>query len=151
MTTPFTVTLQAGWGDMDFNSHMRNTAFLDKSADTRMMYFAAHGFPVSEFARQRFGPVVKKDEIVYFREVGLLEEVEVSLLLAGQAEDGTRFRLRNDFRRKDGTPAASVISVGGWLDLNARKLRVPPVGLLQAMNLLARTEDFEVMPSSIKG
>lgn len=23
-------TLHAGWGDMDFNAHMRNTAFLDK-------------------------------------------------------------------------------------------------------------------------
>ena len=28
----------AGWGDMDFNSHMRNTAYLDKSADIRMMF-----------------------------------------------------------------------------------------------------------------
>jgi len=26
----------SGWGDMDFNSHMRNTAYLDKSADVRM-------------------------------------------------------------------------------------------------------------------
>jgi acyl-CoA thioester hydrolase len=25
-------TLFAGWGDMDFNAHMRNTAYLDKSA-----------------------------------------------------------------------------------------------------------------------
>jgi acyl-CoA thioester hydrolase len=24
--------LLAGWGDMDFNAHMRNTAYLDKSA-----------------------------------------------------------------------------------------------------------------------
>jgi acyl-CoA thioester hydrolase len=32
----------AGCGDMDFNSH--NTAFLDKSADLRMMFFAERGF-----------------------------------------------------------------------------------------------------------
>ncbi|WP_229422843.1 thioesterase family protein [Telluria aromaticivorans] len=30
-------TLIAGWGNMDFNAHMRNTAYLDKSADVRMM------------------------------------------------------------------------------------------------------------------
>ena len=36
----------AGWGDMDFNSHMRNTAFLDKAADVRMMFFAENGFPM---------------------------------------------------------------------------------------------------------
>ena len=30
----------AGWADMDSNGHMRNTAFLDKSADVRMMFFS---------------------------------------------------------------------------------------------------------------
>jgi acyl-CoA thioester hydrolase len=34
-------------GDMDFNRHMRNTAYLDKSADVRMLFFAEHGFPMS--------------------------------------------------------------------------------------------------------
>ncbi|AOE83863.1 thioesterase [Pseudomonas sp. TCU-HL1] len=57
---------------MDFNSHMRNTAYLDKSADVRMMYFAHRGFPMSEFRRLRLGPVVMKDEIEYFRECHLL-------------------------------------------------------------------------------
>ena len=37
-------TLIAGWGDMDFNSHMRNTAYLDKSADVRMMYLPTAAF-----------------------------------------------------------------------------------------------------------
>src|SRR6266849_9892511 len=36
----FAKVLVAGWGDMDFNAHMRNTAYLDKSADVRMMYFS---------------------------------------------------------------------------------------------------------------
>jgi acyl-CoA thioester hydrolase len=36
-------TLFASWGDMDFNGHMRNTAYLDKAADVRLMFFAAHG------------------------------------------------------------------------------------------------------------
>jgi acyl-CoA thioester hydrolase len=53
--------LVAGWGDMDYNAHMRNTAYLDKSADVRMMYFAERGFPMAEFARLQLGPVVMKD------------------------------------------------------------------------------------------
>ena len=43
-------TLIAGWGDMDFNSHMRNTAYLDKSADVRMMYFAENGAQPETFS-----------------------------------------------------------------------------------------------------
>ena len=35
----------AGWGTMDFNSHMANTAYLNLAADVRMAFFADHGFP----------------------------------------------------------------------------------------------------------
>lgn len=142
--------LVAGWGDMDFNAHMRNTAYLDKAADVRMMFFAEHGFPMSEFARLRIGPAIMKDEIEYYRETKLLEELRVTLALAGLADDGSRFRMRNDFYRADGKPVAKVTSAGGWLDLAARKLAPAPPAMLATLELLARTDDFETMPSSIR-
>jgi len=142
--------LTAGWGDMDFNSHMRNTAFLDKAADVRMMFFSEHGFPMDEFIRRRIGPVVMKDEVEYFREVRLLEQMRVALAIAGLADDGSRFLLRNEFRRADGKPAATVTSAGGWLDLAGRKLVAPPDALLSALRSLSRSEDFRVLPSSVK-
>jgi len=59
----FVRRLRAGWGDVDFNAHMRNTAYLDKSADVRMMFFSENGFSMAEFVRLRIGPVVMKDEV----------------------------------------------------------------------------------------
>ena len=44
----FEKTLVAGWRDMDYNSHMANTAYLDRAADVRMMYFAENGFSVAD-------------------------------------------------------------------------------------------------------
>src|SRR6187399_2031754 len=146
----FTKTLYAGWADMDFNSHMRNTAYLDKAADVRQMFLMEHGFPIEEFLRLRIGPVVMKDEVEYFKEVGLQEKIEVNYALAGQSTDGSRFLLRHEIFRADGKRAARVTSAGGWLDLNERKLIAPPPALLAAMNLLEHTSDFIVMPSSIK-
>ena len=143
-------TFTAGWGDMDFNSHMRNTAYLDKSADIRMIYFSENGFPMAEFVRLRIGPVIMKDEVEYFKEVGLLETLKVTLDQAGLAEDGSRFLLRNEFYKTDGKLVARVTSAGGWLDLAARKLVVPPDALLQAMRTLQKTDDFQVLASSIK-
>ncbi len=143
-------TLFAGWGDMDFNAHMRNTAFLDKSGDVRMMFFSDRGFPAAEFARLGIGPVVMKDEIEYSRELGLLEEFRVTLATAGLADDGSRFLFRNEFLRLDGTLCARVTSAGGWLDLGRRKLTVPPAALLEALRSLPRTDGFEVLPSSIR-
>ena len=142
--------LLASWADMDFNSHMRNTAFLDKSADVRMMYFSENGFPASEFSRLRLGPVVMKDEVEYRKEVHLLQEIQVTLAIAGHSDDGSRFLLRNEIFRLDGTLCASVTSSGGWLDLSARKLVSPPEALLNAMNSLPQTSDFTVLASSVR-
>ncbi len=146
----YSKTLFASWADMDFNAHMRNTAFLDKSADVRMMYFSEHGFPTAEFSRLRIGPVIMKDEVEYRKEVGLLQEITVTLAVAGHAEDGSRFLLRNEILRLDGTLCGRVTSSGGWLDLTARKLVVPPEALHTAMRLLPTTSDFMVLPSSIR-
>lgn len=140
--------LIAGWGDMDFNSHMRNTAYLDKSADVRMMYFSDCGFPMSAFMQLRLGPVVMKDEIEYFREFHLLDEVIVTQSLAGLSGDGRKLKIRNEFFNK-GKLAARVTSLVGWLDLSARKLTSPPEKLLQALQQLDRTTDFEVLPDSM--
>jgi acyl-CoA thioester hydrolase len=146
----FVRRIVAGWGDMDFNSHMRNTAYLDKSADVRFMFFAENGFSIDELMKLRIGPVLMKDEVEYFREANLLDELDVVLSLAGLAEDGSRFRLRNEFVRPDGKLCARVTSTGGWLDLAQRRLVVPPESLLNALRVLPMTQDFEVLPSSIK-
>jgi acyl-CoA thioester hydrolase len=44
--------------------------------------------------------------------------------------------------------AARVTSTGGWLDLEARKLIVPPESLLQALLAMPRSDDFETLPMS---
>jgi acyl-CoA thioester hydrolase len=146
----YTKTLYAGWADMDFNSHMKNTAYLDKTADVRQMFLIEHGFPVEEFLRLRIGPVIMKDEVEYFKEVGLQQEITVTYALAGHALDGSRFLLRHEIFRPDGKLSARVTSAGGWLSLADRKLVAPPPTLLSAMNSLEKTSDFIVLPSSIK-
>jgi hypothetical protein len=61
----FAISTFAGWADMDANAHMGNFAYLNKCVDARMGFFAQHGFPVTEFATRRIGPVVRRDELEY--------------------------------------------------------------------------------------
>lgn len=124
-------TLFAGWADMDFNSHMKNTAFLDKAADVRMMFFAENDFPMDEFSRLRVGPAVMKDEVEYRKEVGLMQEITVTLAIAGHSEDGSRYMMRNEILRADGTLCARVTSTGGWLDFGAAQARGATGGVAQ--------------------
>jgi acyl-CoA thioester hydrolase len=150
MSEIYEKTFHVGWAQVDFNGHLGNTSYMDLAVDVRMFFFAENGFPIQEFQRRRFGPVILKDEIEYFREFHLLDPIRITFQAAGLSEDVTRFRIRNEFYRADGKLAARLTTVGGWLDLDKRKLIVPPENLATVMKNLARTDDFEVLPSSIK-
>ena len=147
----FEKRLYARWGDMDFNGHMKNTAYLDASGDVRMMFFSENGFSMREFERLRLGPVILRDELNYFRELKLLDPVRVTLTAAGLSEDGSHFLLRNEFFREDGKPVATVTSTGGWLDLERRKLVAAPGKLLAVIGLLEQTADFQTLSNRVSG
>jgi acyl-CoA thioester hydrolase len=147
---PFSMAAVAGWADMDANAHMANFAYLNKCVDARMSFFKQQGFAVTDFARRRIGPVLRRDELEYHREVGLLEPITVTLALAGMAVDGSRFRLLNEVLKEGGVLAARVRCEGGWMDLAARKLIAPPDDLREALAAMPQAVEFEMLPSSIR-
>jgi acyl-CoA thioester hydrolase len=149
-TLPVTRRFLAGWADMDWNAHMANTAYLNKVVDARVLALAEKGFPPEEFIRLRLGVVIMKDELEYKREIKWMEEIDISYLLAGLAPDGSRFKIQNEVRRANGDLAARITSTGGFMDLDARKLVVPPPAVLAAYFSLPRTEDYADLPSSMK-
>lgn len=150
MSEPFERVFHVRWGDMDFNAHMKNTAYLDISGDVRMMYFAEQGFSMREFERLKIGPVVMRDELEYYREMRLLESFKVNLLLAGISADASRFKFRNEFFRDNGKIVARITSAGGWLGHVERRLVAPPGQLAQVIMNLKRSEDFQELDSSVR-
>ena len=147
----FERTFHVSWAHLDANGHMANSAFLDLVVDVRFMHFAEQGFTPAEFARLRIGPVIRRDEVDYYREMHLLQQVRVTHALAGLSEDASRFRMRNELFRPDGEMAARITTLGGWFDRAARKLVAPPEKLAAALRSLERTPDFEALPSSLRG
>ena len=136
----------AGWATMDFNGHMANTSYLNLAADVRMAFFAEHGFPPREFRRLSIGPVVRKEELEYFREVGLHDTVTVTYAALAMSADGARFVVENEIWSAEGERAATVRSTGGWLDLRARKLIAPPPALLAVFAEVPRAPGFVELP-----
>lgn len=134
---------------MDFNGHLANTAYLDLAADVRLAFFADHGFPPIEFRRLGIGPVIRKDELEYFREIGLHEMVTVTFAVLGLSADAARFVVENEIWSGAGERAATIRSTGGWLDLRARRLVAPPPLLRDAMLIVPRAPGFvELAPRS---
>lgn len=148
--TPFVLRYHARWGDMDFNGHMRNTAFLDVCGDVRMRFFAEHGFSMRDLEKLAVGPVILRDELEYHRELRLLDPYDLSLAVAGSSEDRSHFRMLNEFRRPDGDRCATVTSTGGWLDLRRRRFTAPPQVLHDVLGMLPKAPGFVELPSLVR-
>ena len=136
------IQIRSRWGEIDSNGHMRNVAFLDISANSRMEFFIANGYTLMEFFGAGLGPVVLKDEIEYKREVRLGEDLTVTNEIAGMSEDNTRFIFRNQFIKANGKLACKISSLVAFFDIATRKTIAPPENLMRAILSLPRSEDF---------
>lgn len=143
MSNTFEHTYQVAWDDLDANQHLRNTAYLDYAAQTRLLYLASQGFTTTEFQKHGIGPIVFEDNISYHRELFLLETFTVQVRTGGLNDSGSKFVLVNRILRDDGTLSAVVRSPGAWLDLKSRKIAAPPPLLKKVMEDLERDEDFQ--------
>ena len=141
---------ETGWRDIDANGHVANTTYMEYAVDTRVAFFASCGFSAQNFLKLGFGPVIKRDQVDYFRELVMLERFSVTIENGGFSEDGSRFRVVNTIYKADRTPAARVVSIGGWLSLRERRLIEPPEEIRDAWHTLTRTDDFEVLASSVR-
>jgi acyl-CoA thioester hydrolase len=121
---------------MDPNGHMRHSAYADFAADQRVVFLAGHGYDVRRFAELRIGPILFREETVYRKEIHIGEEIRVDGRLAQLNDDGSRWTIVHSIYKADGRLAATVTVDGAWIDLDRRKLAVPPAELTQLMREL---------------
>lgn len=136
-------TYTVRWADCDVNGHMRNTSYSEYAIDTRVGFLAERGFGFEKLAANRMGPVILHEAIDYMREVRLGETIEVDLTVVGLSPDGARFKFEHDVWLPNRKKAARIVLAGGWMDLELRKLRLPPDDLLRVMQSAPRGEPFE--------
>ncbi len=136
-------TYTVRWADCDVNGHMRNTSYSEYGTDTRVSFLAEGGFTFESFVDHRVGPVLLHEALDYMREVRLGEVIEVDLTILGLSPDGARFKFEHDIWLPNKKKAALIVLAGGWMDLDRRKLRLPPEDLLRVMQSAPRGEPFE--------
>lgn len=142
----FKFTSPTRWSDFDPNNHMRHTAYNDYAAESRVRLFDAYGLSLTEFNRLRVGPVLFKEETNFYREIGIGDSVTVEVFLKGASKLGERFKFIHKVFRGDGVLSAEIEIYGAWIDLNKRKLTTPPDIILDVLQKLTKTDNFEIIP-----
>ncbi len=136
-------TFELRWSDADANGHVRHSVYSELGAEVRIAWLKDGGFPWKRFEELGVGPVLLREELEYRRELGLCERVRIDVHAVGLSPDGARWRLRHDLFKEDGSLAGRVTVLGGWLDLAARRLVVPPEPLAELLRATARAPEFE--------
>src|SRR5512140_3349912 len=136
-------TFTVRWSDCDANGHMRNTAYSEYATEVRIAWLAEHGFTWERFLQNKLGPVLLHENADYLREARLGETVDVEIAVLGLSSDGARFKFEHDVWLPNRKKAARIIIAGGWMDLELRKLRLPPEDLSRVLQEAPRAEGFE--------
>jgi len=121
------------WAELDPNGHVRHSAYADFAADQRVQWLASLGYDLRRFAELRLGPILFREETQFRRELHSGEKIRVEGRLTEGTPDGGRWTIEHHIYKADGQLAATVTVDGAWLDLDRRKLTLPPADLSEAM------------------
>ena len=127
---------------------MRHSAYNDYAAEARVRLFSASGLSLYEMNRLNIGPVLFQEHTNFLKEIGIGETLKVEVLLKGCSEAGERFKFLHKIYREDGNLSAEIEIYAAWLDLKKRKLTLPPSGILEVLDSMTKTSDFETLKTS---
>lgn len=120
------------WDDVDPNQHVRHTVFLDYAAHVRLSYLNQKGFDANYFKKHFLGPILFKEQIEFFKEAFMMEEVSISLIIGDVSETGHKWEMLHEVKRGEDL-LAKVQVWGAWLDLKTRRVAPPPEDLQKAL------------------
>ncbi len=144
-------TFEVKWADLDPNRHMRHTAYNDYCAHLRVGILKEAGLSLSRMEELGIGPILFREETKYLREVGMEGDITINCTLLSMRQDGSRWSFSHEIFRSDGIQAAIVAVDGAWLDLQKRKLTLPPKEILDAFLTMPKSADFKLIPTKVKG
>lgn len=133
---------QVLWSQIDANRHLRHSAYADYGAQARSNMLNTLGLSLEQFAINKIGPILFREELKYYREVKLDEYIKVSVALSKLNTRNGRFSFRHLVYKENGVLAAEINVDGAWLDLATRKLTDIPADWYTIIHKVPRTEDY---------
>jgi len=130
---------------MDFNHHMRHSAFADWGTCALTEWLNANGLSILKLREPRVASILFEERTRYLKEIFLGERIAIELQLAGADRDGSRWLVLHIF-----LPGATVCAYeakGAWFSTATRRVVPAPPRLIDAFSNLSRTDDYADLSS----
>ncbi|MGM1429126.1 acyl-CoA thioesterase [Sphingobacterium lactis] len=133
---------QVLWSQIDANVHLRHSAYADFCAQARSNMLNKMGLSLEEFNRRKIGPILFREELSYFREIGLDERITVTVQITKFNTVNSRFSFRHEIFKENGVRAALVTVDGAWMNIVERKLTPIPEEWKDYVAKIPKAEDY---------
>jgi len=139
------------WAQIDANMHLRHSAYADFAAQARVEMLETLGMTAKEMQQQMIGPILFREETIYYKEIKLGDYVNVTCALLKCRADGSRWSFVQEIYNQNEVLAAKVNTDGAWIDMQARKLTAPPATFNKKfLEELPKAEGFVLEPVPVK-
>lgn len=142
--------LSIRWADIDANRHLRHSVYYDFAAAMRMNILNGKGLTTEKLIDFHIGPILFREEAIFKREVKLEDKVEIDVQLSKSLVDYSRWSLRHNITKPDGSLCTIITVDGAWMDLNLRKLTIPNDFIQSIFADFPKSPDFELMQPKVK-
>jgi len=135
------------WSDLDANRHLANLSYITYAGETRMSFLQSLGLTYQRLMALGIGPIIFNEHLFYFKEALSDQKIRVSTVLTGMSKDGTFFEFEHDFYNMDGANIARCEMMGGWMNLDTRKLTTLPAALIKQFEEANKTLHYKELTS----
>lgn len=131
------------WSHLDPNQHAMNTTYSEFATHARVSFFVDHGITMRDLEVLGIGPVLLREQAVYWRETYMHERLRVSVALARGTENYSHYTIEQYIYKANGKKAAKITIDGTWLDMRTRKLALPSTEMIEKVLVkMPKTEQF---------
>ena len=135
----FEKTIAVRWVDIDANRHVRHSAYYDYGTHVRIRFFQENGFDMKQL---NIGPILFQETCSFIQEIKMDETIRVNFLQGYVREDGARWTLHHELFNSNNEKVAHITIKGAWMDLEKRRLTVPPKEIAEALKQLPEGEEY---------
>ena len=136
--------MQIRWSDIDQNRHLRHSVYYDFGAFVRISFLSEQGLTAKKFEELSIGPILFREEAIFRREIRPEDQIKVDIEITKMNHDFSRWSLRHNFHKEDGTLAAVVTMDGAWIDLKTRKLAVPGAFVQSVFDMIPKSDHLKM-------
>jgi len=145
---PYIFKTKVLWSQIDSNNHLRHSAYADLACQCRVEVLEHLNITSTLMMGLNIGPILFEEKTVYKREVPPNNLVTVTCKLATSRIDAARYTFEQEIYRADGILAAIVTVTGAWMNLETRKLCIPPTAFAEKiLTSMPKTKDCNIYDS----